>query len=667
MIPAASSVANTGTLGGPAKTMTIMRDAMAHIMSVLTNLYSDAKLAVLREYATNALDAHREIGLARPIEVTLPSDVKPILVIEDFGVGMSTDDILNLYSSYGASTKRGTNEQTGMLGLGSKSALAYSPQFTVRSRKGGIETSALIYLNDKGEGEIKIVDTKACQGTGTRIEVPVGPKDIRAFTKAAKAIFTFWTTDEVKIKGASIPRGRDEATWTWISDNIALMPPRFMDTDTSYRYRYDPNTVRIVQGGVPYVVDKDRLSDEGKIGYDALPLSDYDVVLFAPIGSVQFTPSREALYYTNDTNAKIESLFADYRREVGRFVTEKVAKAKDKQEALRFTERYSNITPPGTDVTYKGERVPASIECHNFHTDTAKRASGKRRKNLPPLSQVEEMDLVIYNVNEGQMNDKGAYPVRVNAAGYITGTYGLVERYYNGHNQKNLLMIQGDLPEGWDWYNVKAVDATVLRPKSKRSGSAGPNKSEYQDRTWAVVGGRWGATTKVDPTDPKVVYVDADGRYKIGAAPTGWTVVMVPGNQHGRFAREFPLALTREQAVKSAAADAKVIFTEADATYQRGNLFHYQRLTPNQIKQILDPDLRTVLEWVGTKGAGVKQMDKINDDLAWLKLRADVVTAETPTYDKMEARYGHLRSIQPSHLIETLNAVYTYKYQGGTK
>ena len=60
-------------------------------------------------------------------------------------------------------------------------------------------------------------------------------------------------------------------------------------------------------------------------------------------------------------------------------------------------------------------------------------------------------------------------------------------------------------------------------------------------------------------------------------------------------------------------------------------------------------------------------MDKINDDLAWLKLRANVVTAETPLYDKMEKRYGYLRNVQPSHLTETLNAVYTYKYQGGTK
>jgi hypothetical protein len=38
--------------------MSIDPSGMAHVMSVLTNLYADAPLAVLREYATNARDSH---------------------------------------------------------------------------------------------------------------------------------------------------------------------------------------------------------------------------------------------------------------------------------------------------------------------------------------------------------------------------------------------------------------------------------------------------------------------------------------------------------------------------------------------------------------------------------------------------------------------------------
>lgn len=669
MKPLAANVTNTGTLGGPAKTMTIQRDAMAHIMSVLTNLYSDARLAVLREYSTNALDAHREIGLRRPISVVLPSDVKPTLVVEDFGVGMSTDDLLNLYSSYGASTKRGTNEQTGMLGLGSKSALAYSSQFTVRSRKGGVETSALVYLNDKGEGEIKIVDTRSTDETGTRIEIPVAPKDIREFGKAASRLFVFWKPSEVTIKGSSVSFGVDDNDWTWITDSIALAPSGFLDTpDRGYRYRYDPNALYVVQGGVPYKVDKDKLSDEGKALYNSLPLNDYEVVLIAPIGSIQFTPSREAIYYTNDTNAAIESLIQGYGREVGKFVTAKVAGAKDRTDALRTFEKFRNITPSDVVVTWQNQVVPASVPAECFATDTAKRASGKRYKNLPTLAQMEAYDGVIYGATSGQITDKGSYTLRVSAAGYLTGNYALADRWYGRGNHKDILIIEGDLPEGFDWYGIKAISADSLRPKVGRGKGKSQAKTEYQEREWAVVGA-YGKVTKVDPDDDKVIYVDAEGRYKIkhGSIPAGYTVVMVPGNQHGRFAREFPKAMTRQEAVQKAAKEAKVVFTEADATYRAGNLFHYGRLTDKQIAEILDPDLRTVLEWINKKPAGVVKMEKINSDLAWLNISADVVTAATPTRDKMEKRYGFLRGLDHRNLVDTLNALYVYKYQGGTK
>jgi hypothetical protein len=671
MKPAASSVLNTGTLGGPSKTMTIMRDAMAHIMSVLTNLYSDARMAVLREYATNALDAHREAGVNKPITIVLPTDYKPTLVIEDYGVGMSTDEILNLYSSYGASTKRDTNEQTGMLGLGSKSALAYSPQFTVRSRKGGVETSALIYLNDRGEGEIKIVDTKATTETGTRIEVPVIPKDIPAFAKAAARLFIFWTPEDVEVKGATQRYGIKEKSWTWVTPKIALTDKHLFDSD-QYRYRYDPAKVYVVMGGVPYVVDKDRLSDEAKASYAALPLDHHSVVFIADIGSVQFVPSREALYYTNTTNATLDSLFSDYVDSIGSFITAKVAAAKDRPEALRTYDSFRKLVPGGAPVTYKGAVVPSSVACHCFSVSTAKRSAGSSHKALPLLEQVESHDLVIFGATFSQLSDKGAYPLRVSAAGYLTGSYALSDRYYgrNAGQTKNILIISGDLPDGWDWYNVKAVNVSDLRAKAGKGKGASQAKTEYQERVWEKVGASWGATTKVDPADDKVVYVDASGRYSIKAdkAPAGWTVVMVPGNQHGRFAREFPLARTPEQVRKEAMLHNKVVLDEESSTYLSPTLFHYGNLTPNQVSEILDPDLRTVLEWKqGKKPALVVTMEKVNADHEWLNLRSDVEHAKTPTLDRMVKRYGAYRGIDRNVLIDTLNAIYTYKYLGGTK
>ena len=106
----------------------------AHIMSTLRDtLYSDKVLAVIREYSSNAWDAHREVGKADvPIKVTLPTSMDPTLTIEDFGPGLSPDDVFNVYTQYGASTKRGSNSSVGMLGIGSKSGFSFCSGFHAR-------------------------------------------------------------------------------------------------------------------------------------------------------------------------------------------------------------------------------------------------------------------------------------------------------------------------------------------------------------------------------------------------------------------------------------------------------------------------------------------------------------------------------------------------------
>ena len=104
--------------------MTIDPSGMAHVMAILTNLYANAPLAVLREYATNARDSHVAAGSDRPIEVDLPTDLNPSLVIRDFGVGLSEQEIIDVYARYGASTKRDTDDQVGAFGLGWRLAAA---------------------------------------------------------------------------------------------------------------------------------------------------------------------------------------------------------------------------------------------------------------------------------------------------------------------------------------------------------------------------------------------------------------------------------------------------------------------------------------------------------------------------------------------------------------
>ena len=47
--------------------MSLDTQSIQHLMAVLTDLYSDPVLAVIREYATNARDSHIEAGNPDPI------------------------------------------------------------------------------------------------------------------------------------------------------------------------------------------------------------------------------------------------------------------------------------------------------------------------------------------------------------------------------------------------------------------------------------------------------------------------------------------------------------------------------------------------------------------------------------------------------------------------
>ena len=125
---ASSGIKNTVSFG-------IKEGGFAHIFNVLRNqLYSDKYKAVLREYAVNGVDAHIEAGCPdRPIEFTLPTALSPNLKIRDFGVALTQQEVNEIYAFYGESTKRNTNSQTGMLGIGSKSAFAYGDNFVINS------------------------------------------------------------------------------------------------------------------------------------------------------------------------------------------------------------------------------------------------------------------------------------------------------------------------------------------------------------------------------------------------------------------------------------------------------------------------------------------------------------------------------------------------------
>src|SRR5688572_13936905 len=99
----ANTISLTGDLGGEKVAMTFDEKSLAHLQSLFIDMYSDRELAAIREYSTNALDAHVQAGNTAPIEVFTPSALSPYFRVVDHGVGLSIDDIKDMYSKYGAS------------------------------------------------------------------------------------------------------------------------------------------------------------------------------------------------------------------------------------------------------------------------------------------------------------------------------------------------------------------------------------------------------------------------------------------------------------------------------------------------------------------------------------------------------------------------------------
>lgn len=322
-------------LGGNAVAMSIDEDSLAHIMGMLAGLYSDVPMAVLREAATNALDSHVEAGQTRPIEITLPTPLSPFLIIKDWGVGLNSDDIENIYSKYGASTKRDTNDQVGMLGFGCKSPLAYCAQFTLVGVKDGIRTTVNIGRDEDDGGTMTILDPEPTdEPNGVELQIPSSNHNV--FEQKAKDLFKYWEPGTVLVNGEE-PEQIDGLV---INDEITVLKGDYWADDI------------IVMGNVPYPVDMGHPLGRG-----------YSIVARVPIGVVNPAPSREALVEGKRLDEAIEDIKGVLKRDLKGSIQRSINKIEDPQEAFRFAAQWRSLK--GTDsksLEHDGVEIPSHFK-----------------------------------------------------------------------------------------------------------------------------------------------------------------------------------------------------------------------------------------------------------------------------------------------------------------
>lgn len=351
----------SGNMPGESVDMSLSGDSLAHIMDILSDLYSNRPAAIVREYTTNALDAHIISGQTKPVEITTPNRLNPNLVIRDYGMGMSKQVLIDTYSKYGASTKRNNNLEAGQLGLGSKSGFAYTDQFTVRSVHDGHCCELIMSRNDRGAAEMTIAfDYETMDDSGLTITIPIKTYDVDAVKAEVESFSKYAKPGTIAVNGVlnSMP-----SHWEKLAENVYVVEEHAAN--------------KIVMGNVAYPA---KMFDSVYSGY-GYGRSPKSFICFVEMGEVDFVPSREDLKYTPHTNRTISSIESYIRDSITQVVQSAVEEAetwKEKMQAYllatKWAEHVGTLSVTGIereiadrlkDVTYFSVSLPHNINNPN--------------------------------------------------------------------------------------------------------------------------------------------------------------------------------------------------------------------------------------------------------------------------------------------------------------
>jgi hypothetical protein len=175
--------ATAATLGAQKTVAVTMVQDASFLMMLASNLYSNQKLAVVREVLCNAWDAHIESGMtATPVKVTITEDNE--LIIEDSGYGIPAELFPEVYGTMGGSTKRKNVAVTGGFGLGAKSPWSYVDSFRVINENQGTKTVYnLVRASVEADGmpAIQQVMQVPTERSGLTVRFQLQEDDVRTF------------------------------------------------------------------------------------------------------------------------------------------------------------------------------------------------------------------------------------------------------------------------------------------------------------------------------------------------------------------------------------------------------------------------------------------------------------------------------------------------------
>jgi hypothetical protein len=275
--------------------MSLDLDSAQILMQMLSkNLYSDSIGSTIRECASNALDSHRRAGVDKPIVVSFKRNDSSNyeFSVEDFGIGLDAEDVENIISKYGKSTKRNSNTELGMMGLGFKAPLAYSSSFYFVCRKNGMERKYMMYEGEDVNTIDLLYEVATDMVNGVKIIIPVKYYDRTAFINKSREQLAYF----------------ENVYFDFMDEEIKNDFVIFRGEHFQFSELVEDNRMHICLDNVYYPIDFEKIGIKNPLQFPiALRISLTD--------GLYPTPNREALRYTQEGKQiildKIE-LVADY-------------------------------------------------------------------------------------------------------------------------------------------------------------------------------------------------------------------------------------------------------------------------------------------------------------------------------------------------------------------
>lgn len=631
--PASAVIEGIGSFSPDAQAVKMGIDpaSLGKIMMILTDLYPDPMMAVIREYSTNAWDAHVDAGVTRPIEVTLPSAFNPFLKIRDFGTGMDEDTMVRVYSQYGVSTKDNENVSNGMFGIGGKSALTYAQQFTVVAVKNGIRLTALI--NRIGaEATMTIIDQRpTAESNGVEVSIPVKHSDANDFSRKAAYLYSFWKPGTVLVNG----REPAKVALKMVTDKIGTTTS--LESDV------------IVMGNVPYKVGSRLYDHRNRWGRN-----NFQIVAFVEIGDVDIPPSREEIQMTPKSEVAIDRIKKNFVDRIQKTITDDIASAANHADAYqRYTKwaaDYGQIVP--STLTYNGDVLP-----RNFKFNYAQwNSNGYRGGWTSGRTEISIEDLMQCVVIHG-FDIQG-----------LTKTHkDKIKKWKDDNGIVASRHLFTDVVRGTPWLDSKRIvswsDIKAIKLPSR--GAVNGQRVKPSIDVFNPVDGRLNSIHDLDKTKVPV-YISPTARMQgyMAVAITNvlpeCQIVVLGENRWDKFKRENPKSMGLVTYVKQRLAEARDALTTDDIKALSMDSTSKRRLGLLDDKQVDDPALAEMIRIAnGTyKSATLDTYEKI----VGVCYRMNIYPKPFDEKDYV-AQYPLLASVNDGILVKNhtylyLNAVY---------